>query len=516
MRGGERRRGGPWPLAWVAVVLAAVIADVPGARAAEPAAVSAAEPVAVSAAQPAAAGAAEPRATEPVTPAAAQSVPPVPSVPSVPPVPEGFDERRRLGPEEYENKTEGGYFTGLPLVNYDTNTGLGVGARAYYYFDGARSDPRFAYTPYLYRAFVQAFATTGGYQFHWLDVDARNIFGSAFTFRGQLIYQYNTDQHYFGIGARSMDRLSFSGSAQSYRRYGDYQAALDGIDAAGQTRARYDSYRLAQPLLLLGVERPLLRGLLRPMLGLGFSHSDIENYAGQRVSVDVDGDEVRATQASTRLSEDCAAAVITGCRGGYNNYLRVGIAFDTRDFEPDPNRGVFVDLALDLGTRLLGSGYDWARLMLAPRAYLSLLPSLTDLVFAARGTLVVQSSDTPFFGMNMIPFVEDPRQGLGGLRTLRGFKQDRFVGPVMTLFNAELRWTLVRTPVFGQKFAWMLVPFIDLGAVYDRVSDLRLGGWKRDQGAALRVAWNLATIITVEYAASDEDSGFYVNFGHIF
>jgi hypothetical protein len=62
----------------------------------------------------------------------------------------------------------------------------------------------------------------------------------------------------------------------------------------------------------------------------------------------------------------------------------------------------------------------------------------------------------------------------------------------------------------------MVVPFVDLGAVYDRVSDVALGGWKRDQGAALRVSWNLATIVTVEYALSDEDSGFYVNFGHIF
>jgi outer membrane protein assembly factor BamA len=444
---------------------------------------------------------------------AAQAAP-APTEPDA--VPDGFDARRRLGPEEYENKAEGGYLTGLPLINYDSNTGAGFGARGYYYENGERGDPRFAYTPYLYRLFLQAFATTGGYQFHWLDLDARNVFGSAFTLRSALIVQINTDQHYFGIGQDSMRRLTYSGAPRSYRRYEDYQAALDPIDAAGQTRARYDSYRLAQPMLLFSIERPLLRGLLRPMLGVGFSYSDIEDYAGQRVDVDVGGTSVRATQGPTRLAEDCAAQVITGCGGGWNNYLRLGLAFDTRDFEPDPNRGVFIDLALDVGTGLLGSEFDWARLMLAPRSYVPLLPSLTDLVLATRATLVIQSRDTPFFGMNLIPYTEDPRPGLGGLRTLRGYKQDRFVGPVMTLFNAELRWTFARTPAFGQRFAWMVVPFIDLGAVYDRVSDIALGGWKRDQGAALRVSWNLATIVTVEYAASDEDSGFYVNFGHIF
>lgn len=430
--------------------------------------------------------------------------------------PDGFDARRRLGDEEYATKAEGGYFTGLPLINYDSNTGLGFGARGYYFFDGERSDPRFAYTPYLYRVFLQAFATTGGYQFHWLDVDARNVLGSAFTFRGALIFQRNIDQHYFGVGSRSMQRLSFSGSPQSFDDYADYRAAIDAVDEAGFTRTRYDSYRLTQPMLLLALERPLLRGVLRPFVGVGLSYNDIEDYSGDRVSVARGGGEVRATQGPTRLSEDCAAGAIVGCAGGWNDFMRLGIAYDTRDFEPDPNRGVLLDAALDVGTRLLGSEYAWVRGMLTARSYLSLLPSVTDLVLATRLTLVMQSSDTPFFAMNWIPYLEDPRQGLGGLRTLRGYKQDRFVGPVMTLANAELRWTFARSRPFGQRFAWMVVPFVDAGRVDDRVGDIELDGLRANLGLALRAAWNLATIITVEHARSPEDSGTYVHFNHIF
>jgi outer membrane protein assembly factor BamA len=392
--------------------------------------------------------------------------------------PDGFDPRRRLGAEEYAEKAEGGYFTGLPLVNYDSNTGVGFGARGYYFFDGQRSDPRFAYTPYLYRIFLQAFATTGGYQFHWLDVDARNVLGSAFTFRGALIFQRNIDQHYFGIGSRSMRELSGPGPS-----------------------SRYYSYQLTQPMLLLALERPLLRGVLRPFVGLGLSYNDIEQ---------------RIDEEPTSLSDDCAAGAIVGCGGGWNDFLRLGIAFDTRDFEPDPNRGVLIDAALDVGTVLLGSEYAWVRGMVAARSYLSLLPGLTDLVLATRLTFVVQSSDTPFFAMNWIPYLEDPRQGLGGLRTLRGYKQDRFVGPVMTLANAELRWTFARSEPLGQSFAWMVVPFVDAGRVDDRVGDVELDGTRANWGLALRAAWNLATVITVEYAKSPEDSGTYVNFNHIF
>jgi outer membrane protein assembly factor BamA len=398
---------------------------------------------------------------------------------AAPPGPDdGFDPRRRLGAEEYAGKAEGGYFTGLPLINYDSNTGFGFGARGYYFFDGERSDPRFAYTPYLYRVFLQAFATTGGYQFHWLDVDARNVLGSAFTFRGALIFQRNTDQHYFGIGSRSMQELSGPGPS-----------------------SRYYSYQLTQPMALLALERPLLRGVLRPLVGVGLSYNDVDP---------------RASEGPTSLSVDCAAGAIVGCAGGWNDFLRLGIAYDTRDFEPDPNRGVLIDAALDVGTRLLGSEYAWVRGMIAARSYLSLLPGVTDLVLATRLTMVLQSSDTPFFAMNWIPYLEDPRQGLGGLRTLRGYKQDRFVGPVMTLANAELRWTFARSEPFGQRFAWMVVPFVDAGRADDRVGDIELDGVRANLGLALRAAWNLATVITVEYARSPEDSGTYVNFNHIF
>src|SRR5579863_5515133 len=80
-----------------------------------------------------------------------------------------------LSPADLARKETGGYFTGLPLVNYTTDTGFGYGARVYYYFDGERDDPRFATTPYLYRVFRQGFWSTRGLQFHWLDFDAPKV-----------------------------------------------------------------------------------------------------------------------------------------------------------------------------------------------------------------------------------------------------------------------------------------------------------------------------------------------------
>ena len=85
-----------------------------------------------------------------------------PSVGAVPPPPAGVAAKQRLSGEDYARKVDGGYVTGVPLFAYDPNLGFGFGARLYYYYDGHRDDPLFAYTPYRHRVFAQAFATTGG------------------------------------------------------------------------------------------------------------------------------------------------------------------------------------------------------------------------------------------------------------------------------------------------------------------------------------------------------------------
>ncbi|HEU4726619.1 MAG TPA: BamA/TamA family outer membrane protein, partial [Kofleriaceae bacterium] len=233
-------------------------------------------------------------------------------------------------------------------------------------------------------------------------------------------------------------------------------------------------------------------------------------------AVDAAGNDTTAPEAPTRLATDCAAGRLVGCGGGRDDYFRLGVSYDTRDFEPDPNRGVFVDLAIDAGSVVLGSQYDYLRVLLAARGYWSPLPDAADLVLAGRLLFVAQSNGAPFFSMDSLPFTEDPRLGLGGHRTLRGFRQDRFVGSVMTAANAELRWTWGHLTAWRQRFAFIVAPFLDAGRPFDALGELTLGDWQPAYGGALRVAWNLATVVTVDVGRSSEDTGFYINFNHIF
>ena len=422
----------------------------------------------------------------------------------------------KLAADELANKNEGGYFTGLPLFAYSTDLGLGLGARVYYFWNGHRDDPRFAGTPYLYRLFVQGFASTRGTQFHWLDFDAPKIFSSPYRIRSQLIFQRNLNSNYFGLGSHAIDPLRFPGS-RSYGSYSDYLRDQQAITPDRTTYAKYDQFDLLRPLFIASIERLFLDDRIRVLGGFGLSYARIRTYDGKQVdAVDDTGNATMATEAPTRLAEDCAAGTVVGCKGGRDNFVRFGVSYDTRDYEPDPNSGVFLDLAIDAGTVAVGSQYDYIRALLAARGYWSPIPSRADLVLAGRLVFEAQTKGAPLFSMNTLPFTEDPRAGLGGHRTLRGFRQDRFVGSVMALANAEVRWTWGHLKIKRQRFALMLVPFFDIGRPFDNVGDLTVHDWKPSYGGAFRIAWNLATIVTVDYGRSSEDTGFYINFNHIF
>jgi hypothetical protein len=422
-----------------------------------------------------------------------------------------------LGSDDLNRKNDGGYFTGLPLVNYTTDTGLGYGVRVYYYWNGHRGDPSFAHTPYLYRVFLQLFATTKGVQFHWLDFDAPKALDTPYRLRSELIYERVTYQNYFGLGDRSLQPLLFPGTgSKTYATIGAYNAAEQYVDPSGNAWTRYDEYDLLRPIGIASVERLFFHDRVRVLGGVGVSYASMGDYTGKSVAGINSVGIVEAPEGPTRLHTDCAAHLIVGCGGGWDNYLRFAASYDTRDFEPDPNRGVFVEAALDVGTAGLGGEYNYARGMLAARGYYSPIPDKADLVLAGRGVIVAQTSGAPFFSMDTLSFTDDPRTGLGGGRTLRGYLQDRFVGSVMTLLNGELRWTFWRTCIFKQKLAFIVVPFTDIGRPYDRLSELTLRDWRYTYGGALRVSWNLATLISVDYGISNEDTGLYISFNHMF
>ncbi|MBA3376580.1 MAG: BamA/TamA family outer membrane protein [Actinobacteria bacterium] len=392
------------------------------------------------------------------------------------PLPDFMRNKRRMNAADIADKKDDGYFTGLPLINSDPDTGVGFGARVLYFNNGSRDDVLFEATPYRHRAYAQAFFTTNGYQYHTLDYDAPYLGSSPFRLRASLVYEKNIAANYFGLGERSLGRLSFPGSGERYASQSAYTDALRRVQPDSTAFTRENQYILERPKATATLERDFFGGVVRGFVGLSVAYASVRQWTGESIKADdpaTGRTDLDAREAPTRLDRDCAAGLVVGCGGGFDNTLKLGVAYDTRDFEPDPNSGVFVELSGELSGKYTLSEYDWARLTFSPRAYYSPFPKLTDLVIAGRFVGSVQSEGTPFFELNQLTFADYNRAGLGGLRTIRGFKQDRFVGRVVALANLELRWTFYEFDVnLGkrQHFGLMLAPFLDVGRVFDSLS----------------------------------------------
>jgi hypothetical protein len=446
-----------------------------------------------------------------------------PSGPAAPTtLPSFMSGKHPLDPFDLSQKKAGSYPTGVPEIDSDPDTGFGLGGRVYYYWDGEKSDPLYAYTPYRHSLYVDVFETTGGYQSETIAYDAPYLGDSPFRLRAQLDYEKNIAANYFGRGASTLGLLGYPGSTAKFTSFNAYSSALNELRPAKIVPGRnvvyslYNKYFYEDPALRASLERDLLGGLVRVQAGFTGTYVRIVDYSDETVTASFGGQNVDATEAPTRLHGDCLARAIVGCAGGWNNTLKLGIALDTRDYEPDPNSGVFIDATAEIANRYFGSSYDYVRVSVSPRVFYSPFPKLTDLVLAGRIVYQVQTSGTPFFSMNTLAFTDGDHQGLGGVWTLRGYNQDRFVGAVTALTNLEIRWTFWDFDLLDQRFSVAVVPFLDMGRVFDTVGSFTFSDWKRGEGGGLRIAWNKATIIRPDVGVSDEGWDFYIDFNQLF
>jgi len=407
----------------------------------------------------------------------------------------------RLTKAQLADKNSGSYFTGLPIVNYDADKGLGYGARVYWHENGEKDDPLFDMTPYKYEIYGQFLKTTNGWQYHVLHFDAPYIGNSLFRITSELLYEKNTQANYFGTTSASLGKLTDTNGVS----YETAQEQQDALDAQGSRY--YNRFLLEKPTGEINLARDFFGGLVRFTVGVNFSYATVETYNDSNANPEYNNESL--------LYNDNQADPLTGYDGGWDNGLRLAVVYDSRDFAPNPKNGNAFDLTVGLYGKALGSDYNHQRYNISTRNFYT--PEFADyLTLAFRWVYSVQKGDTPFYNKNSIGFADEFKFGLGGFRTLRGYQQDRFVANVKTVINFEPRFNIYEAHPYGQSFEFMAVPFVDAGKVFDKVSETDLSNYKYTYGAGLRIAWNQATIIMIDYGQSVEDSGLYINFGHIF
>lgn len=143
---------------------------------------------------------------------------------------------------------------------------------------------------------------------------------------------------------------------------------------------------------------------------------------------------------------------------------------------------MFLEYTHERSTKAIGSTSEFNKNLVSGRIFISPVQWFTSkppeilekFVLAARGTMIQTNGDAPFYEYRNMWGTETNQSGLGGRTTIRGYKQDRFVGQTMAFANFEIRWKFAEAEFGGQHFDFQLVPFYDVGRVWDRTEDANL------------------------------------------
>ena len=139
---------------------------------------------------------------------------------------------KKLSEEDLKDKKEGTYVTGVPDISSDPVNGFGYGAEGSIIFDGKKSDPFFAYTPYRKKLDVALFNTSRQQREVSLKLDVPYIFNTKWRLRASAAYEVNPNLLYFGITERSLNSLKKLSAMDSVPKHG----APDGRSRANQSR----------------------------------------------------------------------------------------------------------------------------------------------------------------------------------------------------------------------------------------------------------------------------------------
>lgn len=158
--------------------------------------------------------------------------------------------------------------------------------------------------------------------------------------------------------------------------------------------------------------------------------------------------------------------------GGWVNNIKAGVAWDSRDNRPNPMKGIWTELGIEMAPGFLGNDWGFSKFYITHRQYFTLVEN--DLAFVYRlGYQTTLSGDVPFFYQSQVitsMLTGATNEGLGGSSTLRGVLRNRVIGDAFVLGNAELRWKPVYFRFLKQDCYLGLNAFYDFGRVTNNIS----------------------------------------------
>ena len=415
---------------------------------------------------------------------------------------------------------KGWNFGGLPILAYDSDMGLQYGALAniYYYGDGS------TYPQYFHSFYFEVSRYTKGTGINQFFFDSKKLIPKI---------RVTADVTY--LTEKALNFYGFNGYQSVYNH------AWENDKSDSLTYKTRMFYRYQRDLLRIGAS---FQGkfISKNFLWLaGFTYMNIRTGP-----VNVDNLNKGVAQSKKLphvpgLYDDYVHWGILGkdSTGGINNFVKLGLIYDTRDNEPNPMHGLWDEVIMAAAPGIIGDGhYSFIKLSLIHRQYFTLCKDLLSFVYRIgyQGTI---AGTCPFYLQNYMlnSFSQTTTiDGLGGSQTLRGILRNRVVGDGEVFGNAEFRWKFVRFYWIKQNFYLALNAFADAGMVVQPIAINKSGipasvdqslYFSSDKesphlavGGGFRIVMNQNFIICADYGQAmdtrDGSNGIYVGLGYLF
>ncbi len=429
--------------------------------------------------------------------------------------------------KEASTKVKTGWtFGALPAVSYDTDLGFQYGAlvNLFYFGDGS------TYPKYMHSVYAEVSRYTKGSGINRFFIDSEHLIPkirttvdvSYLTEKALDFYGFNGYEAVFNKEWQTTDdpayisRMFYRHERNTFKATADFQGKL------GDSKFRW-------------------------VVGAGILNHKIGPVDIARLNKGKDpADQLPDVPGLYQKYVDWGVIKANEKDGGWANHLKVGLVYDTRDFEPNPMKGMWSEVVLLSAPSFLGNGdFGFTKFSATHRQYFTLVEDKLSFVYRInyQGTI---AGKAPFF---IQPYVinsfnnSSNIDGLGGSKSLRGVVRNRVVGDGAAFANAEFRWKVFRTNILNQNFYLGLNVFGDAGRVVQKM-DLDLSGvpntlviggktynkseffsgedegFHSTAGAGLGFVLNENFIVAVDYGRAldkrDGKGGMYIGLNYLF
>jgi outer membrane protein assembly factor BamA len=359
--------------------------------------------------------------------------------------------------QEKEKKIKTGWKFGgaLPAVTYDSNLGFQYGALVEFfnYGDGSR------YPDFNDHIYIEASRFTKGSGIYRIMFESNTLIPGVHM-TSDLSYLPDKASHFYGFnGYESVfnsDWMDPDLATPPYRTAMFYRYERDQFRFKNDFQGKISGEHLKW--------------------SAGFAFQDF-----QTGSVNIDkinkGKDVQLPQVTDEpgLFERYQALDIISAKeaeGGWVNTLKAGLMFDSRDNRPNPMKGVWSEIGIEMAPGFMGNDWAFSKLFITHRQYFTLIPEDLALVYRL-GYQTTLTGTTPFFYQSQVitsMLTGATSEGLGGSSTLRGILRNRVIGDAFFMGNVELRWKPVYFTFLKQDCYLGLDLFYDFGRVTKNIT----------------------------------------------